>query len=294
MEKKVSVIIVTYNSQLLINDCLYSIFKYNDIADGLEIIIVDNMSENVDLMFSSIKVNYGSDIILVKNNQTGCYGQGNNVGIRMATSPIIMIMNPDVRLLQPIFDRATKKFQEQNVAMLGMVQMISTTKRGLSYSVILNYGVIRSLFETVICNKINYYNSKKMYINGACFFINKSIFQEIGLFDENIFMYGEENDLHHRLRNLNPDLRIVFDKAMSYLHLMNHKSLSIKTWTEMLNSNLYFCRKVGLSEKKYIKKAILNALFFKLIAYIKRDKTQIKIYIQWLQVLNTLRAKHQT
>ena len=104
MKKKISIIIVTYNSELHIYDCLDSIFKYNDIGDDLEIIIVDNMSNNVDQMFTSIKEKYASTVKLVKNHINGGYGQGNNVGIRLAKSDIIMIMNPDVRLLQPVFN----------------------------------------------------------------------------------------------------------------------------------------------------------------------------------------------
>ena len=54
MHKRVSVIIVTYNSEKHIYDCLSSIYRYNDIGDLLEVIIVDNNSCNKDLMFESI------------------------------------------------------------------------------------------------------------------------------------------------------------------------------------------------------------------------------------------------
>ena len=60
MAKKISIIIVTYNSQSHIYDCISSINQYNDIGDELEIIIVDNMSDAVDDMFSSIRDKFGS------------------------------------------------------------------------------------------------------------------------------------------------------------------------------------------------------------------------------------------
>ena len=44
--KAVSVVIVTFNSENLIMDCLDSIFKYNDISDDLEVVLVDNCSKN--------------------------------------------------------------------------------------------------------------------------------------------------------------------------------------------------------------------------------------------------------
>lgn len=46
MHKRVSVIIVTYNSEKHIYDCLSSIYRYNDIGDLLEVIIVDNSIYN--------------------------------------------------------------------------------------------------------------------------------------------------------------------------------------------------------------------------------------------------------
>ena len=102
MGKDISVIIVTYNSETYIYDCLDSLFKNNDIDDRLEVIIVDNMSVHVNSMFETIKSRYKNRVTLIKNNKNGGYGQGNNVGINNSSAPIIMIMNPDVRLVAPI------------------------------------------------------------------------------------------------------------------------------------------------------------------------------------------------
>ena len=113
--KQLSIIIVTYNSEHDIYDCLASIRKYQDLpSEELEIIIVDNNSRDTDGMFARLREFYGNDIILVKNTHNGGYGQGNNVGIRMATAPVILIMNPDVRLIMPIFKTAAEAFQKDN------------------------------------------------------------------------------------------------------------------------------------------------------------------------------------
>jgi len=291
MKKKISIIIVTYNSESLIDECLQSIFKHNDINDDLEIIIVDNKSKNVDSMFASIKEKFGEEIILIKNQKNGGYGQGNNVGIRAANSPIIMIMNPDVRLLNPVFKKTIIYFENPYIAMLGMFQMISDTKKGLSFSIKLIYPPILSIIETVIANKFNYYDSSKMYLSGSCFFINKDIFNEIGLFDEKVFMYGEENDLYHRLKSLKPSYKIIYDKSLSYLHLSENRPLSIKTWSQMFDASMCFCGKYGISKKKNIQRFILNALFFKYVAMIRFNYDRVKIYNEWLILLNNEKRK---
>jgi GT2 family glycosyltransferase len=291
MNKKISIVIVTYNSEFLIVECLESIFKYNDIGEALEVIIVDNNSENVDLMFKSIKEKYGAEIVLIKNNINGGYGQGNNVGVRVAKAPIIMIMNPDVRLLNTVFNKTISYFKDPEIVMLGMFQMISDTKSGLSYSIKLNYPAILSIIETVIANKFNYYNSSKMYLSGSCFFIDKDVFNEIGLFDENVFMYGEENDLHHRLRTFKSSYKIIYDKKMSYLHLSDNRPLSIKSWSQMLDASMFFCEKYRINKKKNINRFILNALFFKYVAMIRFNYNSVKTYNEWLVLLNNEKRK---
>ena len=108
--KRLSIVIVTYKSEEDIYDCLQSIWQYNDIPnEDLEVIVVDNSPES-EMMFSKLRELYKNDIVLIHNTHNGGYGQGNNVGIKQAKAPTIMIMNPDVRLCQPIFRTALEAF----------------------------------------------------------------------------------------------------------------------------------------------------------------------------------------
>ena len=115
-EKKISIVIVTYNSENVIFRCLDSVFKYNDIKDCIEVIVVDNNSQNQLQMFSDICGRYGNKVILLSNPQNGGYGQGNNIGIKASTAPIILIMNPDVSLFFPIFEKAIIQYHEYSTA----------------------------------------------------------------------------------------------------------------------------------------------------------------------------------
>ena len=72
--KKLSIIIVTYNSEKDIYDCLDSIYSHCDIPiKELEVIIVDNNSTDCDTMFNKLKTLWGEDIILIKNSSNGGY-----------------------------------------------------------------------------------------------------------------------------------------------------------------------------------------------------------------------------
>ena len=118
---KLSVIIVTYNSEKDIFDCLQSLYANNNLNEGeLEVIVVDNNSAQHEEMFAKIHSLY-QNVRTIKNNQNGGYGQGNNVGIRQAKAPIILIMNPDVRLTTPCFQKVTRAFeQDDRLSMYGM------------------------------------------------------------------------------------------------------------------------------------------------------------------------------
>lgn len=84
--KKVSIIIVTYNSEKDIYDCVSAIKKHADIPlCEIELIIVDNNSKHTDTMFANLRDQWGNDIITIKNTRNGGYGQGNNLGIKEST-----------------------------------------------------------------------------------------------------------------------------------------------------------------------------------------------------------------
>ena len=69
MNKKLSIVIVTYNSEQLIYDCLNSIYKYNDLDDALEVIVVDNDSSNQKGLIENLSKSYHENLILIKNYQ---------------------------------------------------------------------------------------------------------------------------------------------------------------------------------------------------------------------------------
>ncbi|RIJ47612.1 glycosyltransferase [Maribellus luteus] len=290
MKKLISIIIVTYNSQKLIFDCLSSIIAQNDIGNSLEIIVVDNSSDDVDNIFDRIKDQFGENIILVKNKINGGYGQGNNVGIKIASAPIIMIMNPDVRLFIPIFQKAIAHFSKENVVMLGMSQWASPYKKVRAFgfdSVKINYYT--ELLISKIAFKLDLYNQKLMHISGACFFLRKESFENIGGFDENIFMYGEEVDIKFGLLSKNCKNKIRYDNKMKYIHLMGNREYNFTKDKKIIHSRIYVCNKFNITSIKYIKNKILSIKFR--LSKIKENNDLKKEYRNTLQYLNE--KKHE-
>ena len=248
--KQLSVIILTYNSEKDIYACLESVYQHNDIGEGLEVIVVDNQSQDFATMQQTIAQRY-PEVIITQNTHNGGYGQGNNVGIRIAQAPVVAVMNPDIRLMQPIFGAALQALQADTIMCAGK-QMHTPTQLGWSYA--FDYNAMSYLQVPLrnIYKRFDYYDYRHMHLSGAFFFIQKACFEQIGMFDEQIFMYGEECDIHLRLRKAFPKKKIQF-LSIPYLHLSAERPFEEKRYRQLLNDDLYVCRKHGLSVSHYLR-----------------------------------------
>lgn len=269
--KRISIVIVTYHSEKDIYDCVRSIQQYADIPiQDIELIIVDNSQPASTDMFDQLRKIWGEDIILESNHQNGGYGQGNNIGIRLATAPVVMIMNPDVRLIMPVFNEVLKVFeQDPETTVVGMRQMISPTKYGASFAATRTLPGWLANLMTVFGNRLQIYCSKYMWFHGACFFIHREKFAEVGLFDETNFMYGEENDIHYRLTKRFGS-HMHYCANLKYLHLTSDRTPTMDYILALVKSDIFLFEKKGYTREQIIRHHISQArlqILIKNIAY---------------------------
>jgi len=283
MKIKISVVIVTYNSANLIQGCIDSIFEFNDIEDELlEIIVVDNSTKEVsETMFRFLKDLYGNKIKLIWAGRNLGYGSGNNLGIRHSSGEIICIINPDVRLIEPVFFNTCKEFKNNpNLGLIGYKQVggknISFLIKPEFYIPILNPFIIK------IANKLHLFSPKYFYLSGAFMFLHKKKFEVIGMFDENIFLYREEPDISNRLKNKQYEIKYI--PKIKYHHLIDNRNfLSENSFIHWVNSVSYYCDKYNLSKAKYFKKQIIE--FNSKILYSQFNKKKKGNYIKLKKLL---------
>ena len=281
----VSVVIVAYNSSSDIRECVSSIYEYNDIEDKLEVVVVDNCSSDYEETHS-ILVNNFPKVKILSNKKNGGYGQGNNIGIAEATNPIVLIMNPDVRLFKPIFKKAIGHYNSTpRLLLLGMQQYNTKELKGSSFSMKKpSYG---SLVIYKIFSFLNIYNPKYFFISGACHFIKKDEFVKIGGYDENIFLYGEETDINERI--LANNYKISFDKSIGYIHPMHERGDALITLQRGLKSALYISEKNGWSKVKLLKGYCQYFQFLLFRSKLRKDIKQGEIYRKFLIMLKEAR-----
>ena len=288
--KRLSIIIVTHNSEKDIYDCIDSIKEYADVPlSEIELIIVDNNSANVDVMFEKLKHQWGDGIVLIKNTHNGGYGQGNNVGIRASSAPVILIMNPDVRPISPFIQKPVKAFEDDGtLVMYGMKQMLTKGKpstNSFAPTYMMN-GYFRSPLAA-ICTRLDYYIPRCMWFSGSCFYVRKSMFEDVGLFDESIFMYGEEDDIRYRLAR-KYGYNFKYDKSIKYLHLVFARKPSLEYEKRVVDAIVRLYEKKGVPPKKTLTNLLrnVNMLLFRasLMRILKRNNNVV------LDMLTELRS----
>lgn len=259
--KRLSIIIVTYNSEADIFDCVGSIKQYADIPkDDIELIIVDNCSREPQPMFDRLRKLWGEDIICIENERNGGYGQGNNVGLRASKAPYALIMNPDVRLYEPIFKKALATFDDKpEKGMLGMVQMYSPTERSrhsFCPTWLMNGYLHLALYA--VCNRKDWYIPCCMYIQGSCFFLRKDMFERAGMYDETNFMYCEEEDVHYRMKRMFGSRCFAFDRSLHYIHLAEGREPSFDYERRLVDTDVKLYEKKGVSRRLIIRHYLQN------------------------------------
>jgi GT2 family glycosyltransferase len=194
----VSIILVTHNGSTVVEESLNSLQKLQ--WPALDIIIVDNAS--TDNTLEQVRHSLPSARTITLRLNRG-YGAGCNEGARIAKGEILLFMNQDVAL--------SSKFLNGIVSMLSVDESI-----GLCGGVVLSWDMktlisIGQIFErwTGYGIDIGFGSSelgfkRKMSEvfspNGSAFAIKRKVFESIGGFNEDLFMYFDETDLSWRAR----------------------------------------------------------------------------------------------
>lgn len=282
---KVSVVIVTYLSDDLIADCIDSVFRFNDLEEGdLEVIVVENSpSREATAMAAYLESRYSGKIQVVINHDNLGYGAGNNIGIAHATGDIVVVMNPDVRMSEPLFKKATETFlQHPQLALMGFRQL---GNRNLSYYLYpeLRFPVFQTLAER-ISNRLKIFIPSWFYLSGAFMFFDRKKFLSTGGFDEAIFLYVEEADISRRL--VNAGYKMHFEKGLSYFHIIDNRiGYSPESYSVLLKSIRYYCTKYGLNTGRVFRNLVAELRFKRFVARLFGRKEHLVVIEKNLKVL---------
>ncbi len=246
----ISIVIVCYKSELELRSLIESIFFYADLPlHQLQIIVVDNYGDGREKVITEdLSKQYTSEFIYIKSDINGGYGAGNNIGIKLAKFDIICVVNPDVRLIKPIFKKVINEFRKDPKLVALSGEQISSTKNSYFIRPEFQFPIIKAILHR--CIRYTGFRARFMALSGAFTFYEKKLFADIGLFDEDIFLYCEESDVAIRAHRAN--LHIAYFHEIKYLHLdWDRAAPSIDTIKYLLSSVSYYATKHKVSCKGY-------------------------------------------
>ena len=239
MDMKVSVIIVNYNTKELTSQCIRSILNQT-CGVSYEIILVDNASRDGSKEYfeNDTRIQY----IYLETN--GGFGFGNNRGIEIAHGDFLFLLNSDTILV----NNAIKEFYDYAIShedrtIYGCyLQGKDGTYRDSFF--FFPAFTIKQFFRRLSHGQDytpDYSNKEVECISGADMFIPRKAFQDAGMFDENIFLYGEEGDLQYRMMRKGYKRRII--NSPKIIHLEGESSGNTARKKYGMKSHLYILKK---------------------------------------------------
>ncbi|MBU1177662.1 glycosyltransferase family 2 protein [Patescibacteria group bacterium] len=207
---KVSVSIVSYNSQKYLAGCLQSVLQQSH--QSVEIILVDNASHQNPA--TEIKKNFpDSDIRLIRNAKNLGYSGGHNVGIAQATGQYVLCLNPDVILAKDYLKNIVCALSQNNKigAAQGKIlkcrlenQLEKTDKiDSLGTKILPNHQYVELGGEGA--GEKHHLTVEVFGVSGAAPVFRRTALENIKngaqYFDENFQSYKEDIDISWRLRH---------------------------------------------------------------------------------------------
>lgn len=198
---KLSVVILNYNVRYFLEQCLRSVQKATEPLDA-EIIVVDNDSK--DDSCAMVKKLFPS-VILIENKDNVGFSKANNQAVAIAKGDYVCILNPDTAVSEDTFTK-TLHYAEKlpKMGALGVYLMDGTgnflpeSKRNLptpKVSLLKLSGFSSPYYSNLDKGE----NGAVEVLVGAFMLMKRKVYEEVGGFDEDYFMYGEDIDLSYKI-----------------------------------------------------------------------------------------------
>ncbi|WP_299312011.1 glycosyltransferase [uncultured Aquimarina sp.] len=239
----IAVVILNWNGRSLLEQFLPSVVKHSKEAT---IYVADNASTDDSINYLK---NFFSDIKIIQNEINGGYAKGYNDALSKIDADIYCLLNSDVEVTKNWLIPVIETFKSsENIAAIQPKILDYKKKNYFEYAGAaggfidkLGYPYCRGrIFDTLEEDKGQYNDTLDIFwASGACLFIRKSIFEEVGKLDEDFFAHQEEIDLCWRIRNNGYDIQYigaseVYHLGGATLEVMNPK----KTFLNFRNNLL--------------------------------------------------------
>ena len=288
---KLSIIIVNYNVEYFLEQCLYSVRRALQGIEG-EVFVVDNNSVDGSLKMLAQKF---PEVKVIANKENVGFSRANNQAIRISTGEYVLLLNPDTVVEDDTFSKCIDFMDSHpdagglGVKMVdGKGNFLPESKRGLPTPAAAFYKMfgLAKLFphskrfaHYYMGHLPNDETNECEILAGAYMLMRRETLDKVGLLDETFFMYGEDIDLSYRItlggyKNYYfPETRIIHYKgestkktSVNYVFVF-YRAMEIfakkhfgKTWASsfsfLINLAIYFKAFLALVSQFFHKAAV--------------------------------------
>lgn len=244
---KLSIIIVNFNTKELLSNCLHSIFTH-PCNEEFEVLVVDNASsdgslEMVERAYPQVK--------LISNQKNLGFAGANNQGIRESRGTYVLLLNSDTEILEGAL-QSKIEFMDSNpqAGAIGCQLLLPDgVPQPFTYGKdpTLSYLIHRILRMLLKHKYMHIWVGEGIveteWVTGACMMVRREAIDSVGYLDEKFFMYFEDNDWCHRMRE--KGWKVYFLPNVKAIHL-GGRSLAAddpNRKTDYYKSLVYFYRK---------------------------------------------------
>lgn len=209
--RKLTVVIVNYNVKYYVEQCLMSLQRALADVDA-EVYVVDNHSQDGSVEYLSERF---PSVNIIRSQHNLGFARANNLAIRQSESEYVLLINPDTFVGEQVVTQAIRFMDDHEKAGGLAAWMLKTdgssaneSRRGLPTPLVSFYkifGFCSRFPKSKVFGK--YYMGYLPWdkpaqievVSGAFFFARRKVLDEVGLLDEDFFMYGEDIDLSYRI-----------------------------------------------------------------------------------------------
>ena len=240
----VSIIIVNHNNRTYLLQTLESLFQDPD-ASKCEMIVVDNASD--DDSVEAVRRNFPAVKVISLSENAG-YAKAYNRGVEKASGRNLFFLNNDTNVPAGAIGKLLDI--KRNHPYFGIVAPLINNSDG---SFQLSWGkdlhLHTEVFLKFVAEKWHRWRYKRKkgrmnrnveWVSGACFVIDRSLYKQVGGFDEKFFLYVEDADLGKRIRRLGHKIHLT-----SEVRIIHHLGQSVakmqgRALLEAKRSQLYY------------------------------------------------------
>ncbi len=210
----ISIIILNYNGEKFLENCLESIFRETTL--DFEIVVIDNNSP--DKSGEKISSKYKTCNFILNKKNLGV-SEGFNIGIKNSKGKYVVLLNNDLIVGPKWLDYLFEAYKQKGDG-LYQPKFLKMNDRNVVDSAgnlinIFGFGFSREKGQK---DYLQYNTIEEIgFAAGTCLFCSKEIFNKIGLLDEKLFAYNEDLDLGWRAKLLNYKSYYV-PKSIVYHH----------------------------------------------------------------------------